>query len=156
MEVNEFIQAINKVPDALLKSYEVAAAGAFVLVQNRIQEHGLSHDGQPLTTIKPYSKQYLNFKQDPPPGSGLKNRYRGFIDYTLTGRMWSNIQQKQSNITGEIVTVVIGAVSDDNQKKLENLSRIWEDVFLMGTQEIEITAETLDEELQRQLDILFR
>lgn len=155
-DLKSFVDAINRLPDAILSSYEVTAMGAFVLVQNRIQEHGQAHDGQPLESIKPYSKQYLNFKQNPPPGTGLKNRYRGFIDYTLTGRMWANIQQKNADLTGQTVLIVIGATSEDNQKKLNNLSRLWEDPFLLGDQEISISAETLDEELQRHLDQLFR
>lgn len=162
-DVNIFNQAIQLLPDALLKSYEKAGDAAKFLITDRIQETGAAADGQQFQTKKPYSEKYLAYKtgEGPNPFSTSpaklpSNRYRGFVDFTLTGFMWNNIGQVMAEVNEKHALVTIGAKSPETQQKLDNIANLWGDPLDVSTAEQEQLAQTLDDELQFHLDIIFK
>lgn len=161
--VNIFLEALHQLPGAIQVSYEKMAIGAKFLIQERIQETGAAADGQQLQVKKPYSASYLAYKkgEGPNPFAAApetlpSNRYRGFVDFTLTGSMWNNIGQVLSEITEQSIKVSIGAKSPDTQAKLDNIANLWGDPFEMNQEEIALSQQVLDDEMQFQLDIIFR
>lgn len=95
-------------------------------VQERIQTQGTSAKG---TALKAYTQGYLKFKKNPKAykrGNDLglgSNRYTGKTDYTLTGRMWSDIRPLRVEGDGKSIRVIMGAQKTENRKKLEGLMK---------------------------------
>lgn len=58
------------------------ASNAIALVKQRVQEKGLNPDG---AKYPEYSKGYLAKKKK-------EGKYRGFVDFSFTARMWNNIK----------------------------------------------------------------
>lgn len=158
--IREFEMGARQLPGELIKAYETTAMAAKAIIQNRIQENGLDSSGAPL---RPYSTKYLAFKkgegENPYPGEPKKlpsNRFSGHVDYTLTGRMWNNLGILNSEFTESGILVSLGAQTSDNDAKVENLSDLREDIFLMTHDEQDnLLPEILDEELQKIVDQLF-
>ena len=162
MDLNNFIQefrdGVEQLPNELLRLYTGAALNAKAIVQQRIQETGRDSKN---ATLHPYSKQYLAFKKGEAnnpyvPGEKLpSNRYRGFTDFTLTGAMWNNINLKRTDSSDEGIKIVVGATSADNQQKVDHVSDLWEDIFLMRSEEEKNLALAFEEDLQASVNKLF-
>lgn len=58
------------------------ASAAIEFVKDRVQEKGLNPEG---AKYRDYSPGYLAFKKK-------EGKYRGFVDFTFTDSMWSNIK----------------------------------------------------------------
>lgn len=85
----------NKRLNGVIKDLESGAHGqvmvqvasdAIALIKQRVQERGLNPKGSPYPA---YSKSYLEKKKK-------AGKYRGFVDFTLTGRTLGNVKSTGS------------------------------------------------------------
>lgn len=143
MEITEFIDrvgvAVERLPNMLLLSYIQVAKDAKAIVQERVQETGMNANHVAFASIRPYTAKYLADKQHTTvSGKGsvkkkknikykvtkkglLIGRYRGFVDFTLSGAMWNSIDVlvEQAVVDRSGVKVTIDARSQENKNKLE-------------------------------------
>ena len=84
------------------------ASEAIALVRQRVQERGLNPEGG---TYREYSKGYLEYKKK-------ENKYRGFVDFTLTDRMWNNIKLVSPKDELDMGIAVIKATTTLESEKL--------------------------------------
>ena len=84
------------------------ASNAIVMVKQRVQEKGLNPEG---AKYSPYSKSYQKAKEK-------AGKYRGFVDFSLTNRMWSNIKIVSDKAELDLGTAVIKATTTFEQDKL--------------------------------------
>ena len=68
-------------------------------------------------------------------------RYRGFVDFTLTGRMLSNIGLVEQKDAGNRVVVRVGGRSEETKKKMEGNDKHRPGWFSLSKQEVESLKE---------------
>lgn len=100
---NELIE--NTAKDALLSSLDMLA-----LVKLRVQTRGKDFEEK---AFRPYSARRKAERQD-------RGAQTDFVDFTLTGRLWNNIQPIVKSESAGEVKIVVGATSADNEEKLLN------------------------------------
>lgn len=106
----------------------VAGAGmnAIAMIEDRITQEGRNAKG---SALKPYSKAYLKFKQNPQltqRGKDLglgSSRFSGKTDYMLTGAFWRDIQLRELRAAGNNINVTIGPSADVNFKIMQSLTK---------------------------------
>lgn len=77
-------------------------------IQSRIQEQGVNDKG---AVFDPYSDAYLKRKTN-------AGRYRGFVDFTLSGDMWKGTTVIDSKVEGTKTIVTVGGNSQETKNKL--------------------------------------
>lgn len=83
------------------------ASNAIVLIKQRVQEKGLNPDG---AKYPEYSKGYLKYKKK-------EGKYRGFVDFSFTARMWDNIKLvSPKEELNEGIAVIKGTTSFEQNK----------------------------------------
>ena len=101
-------------------------ADALGLIEERITTTGTGPGGEAL---KPYTKPYQKFKENPQDYKRGKllglgsSRFTGKTDYMLTGEFWSDVQVLEVRKEDINVTVVAGVNKEVNKKKMESLTK---------------------------------
>lgn len=101
------------------------------MIQTRRQERGENANGESAD----YAASYKAYKQ-------RLGKYRGFIDLTLTGRMWASVGIIEEAATQDGYTIKLGPTGSDNiQKMRDNVERYGPIMELNTTEEGELTEE---------------
>ena len=110
MTPDEYRQRLDRVVNAMQTEHIVLmqqlGVNAMALIKNRIQNSGRNAEGGSFTPD--YTAKYKKAKQK-------SGKYKGFVDFSFTNRMWTNVQIKQTTPK----STTIGALSDENRKKME-------------------------------------
>lgn len=140
MSLSEFIAQLKQRKDILESTFEnhVVATGNDILqmVQDRIQSKGIGADG---VAFKDYTQEYKKRK-------AKEGKLKNVVDYTLTSRMWSDVQQRIKSVVsaGRKYTVIIGPSSNENVGKFKGLTeRDGQKPTTPSNEEIQIAKENL-------------
>jgi hypothetical protein len=90
-------------------------ASANAMIYQRIYTSGYNAQNEPF---RDYTDKYKKYKTK-------KGHYRGFVDLTFSGRLWSNIQSPVVKSTDEdhkAGVVIVGASGDEYRKILAGLT----------------------------------
>lgn len=118
-----------------------AALTAKALVQERIQEDGLSAE---LTAFPAYSPKYKKQKEKKQGSNAV-----AFRNLTLTGAMWRGTGIKKTGATSAGYEVVVGGINQDDQDKINWNSEQIGDILRVSDQEEERLREDYDAELDK-------
>jgi hypothetical protein len=106
MKSEEAIHMMNKVQTETVNEFGQimlqVASTANTLIKQRIVEKGLNASN---AKFPDYTPKYKKYKTE-------KGHYRGFVDFTFTGGMWSNVQVISSEGEHKKGRARIGAMSD--------------------------------------------
>lgn len=136
---------------------ETVAESGKALVIQRVSETGKDAKG---AKFKPYTRPYElrkraatgNVKKEGKKKRAARRsaeasaekpvgRYRGFVDFTLTGRMLSNIGLVEQKDAGNRVVVRVGGRSEETKKKMEGNDKHRPGWFSLSKQEVESLKE---------------
>lgn len=109
-------------------------------IANRIIETGADAEGGNYQAKRPYNPGYLEFKKS-------EGRYRGFVDFSLTGLTWKQTQVLQGDTTSN--TVTIGGLSAQAQENLRKNAAKWGDILKMNKVEKENATGYYIEEMMK-------
>lgn len=136
-------RAIRQLPDLIADNIVVTGGDGLGLIQNRIQQRGVDEKGVPF---KDYTEPYKRFKagltkkkiakaeqrlgnalakgkpvrpKTLDTAVGIRGKYKGYVDFTLTGEMWHSIKVIEKRINKNKVSVIISADDADNLIKLK-------------------------------------
>ena len=147
MTIDEYSSRINGVitdlEGGIFSTIMVALANdAIAMIKSRVVNTGKNAKGEPF---KPYSKGYLNYKKS-------LGRYRGFVDFSLTTRMWSSIKLFSSPDQLQKGIAKITATTTAEQEKLEENTALRGAIIELSDNELQM----LYEEYQQMLLDIFR
>src|SRR4030042_5135233 len=97
-----------------------------VIVKDRVQERGLNPDGMPY---REYSPSYLAYKKK-------ERKYRGFVDFTFTERMWTNIKLVSPRDELDMGIAIIKATTSEDQEKLKKNTKSRGPILALSTDEV--------------------
>lgn len=145
MSLAEYIAQLKSRRASLESNFESIVIGAgnnmLQMIQDRIQTKGTGADG---IAFKDYTEEYKKRKSK-------EGKFKGIVDYTLTTRMWSDIQQRIGTVkrSGRIYTFVMGPSTDANEKKFAAMTkRDGQKPTLPSASEIETTKNNLIEDVR--------
>jgi hypothetical protein len=143
----------DMLPDVVQQSIEVSAFDAIEKIQSRVVETGKDAKGNPFDDYtdqyKIYKANYkainqkretnkkrkeraeiqqedfvrARFKKKLEVPTGPKGRYKGYVDYDLTGDLWRNIGLVEKKTTDSGSRLAIGPRTEVNEKKIEGNKR---------------------------------
>lgn len=111
--------AANRGKDAELMAFDLKAA-----IQLRIQTEGVNYKE---VKFNPYSNQHTKTRKD----LGYQTEY---VDYTMTGELWNDIQPRIESETPTSTTVSITARRKENFDKLRGAYNVRGDEVLRPSQ----------------------
>lgn len=134
-----FVMAItileyNKRLDGVIRDLQTGAHGtvmaqvasdAIVMIKQRVQEKGLNPEGQKYS---PYSKSYLEYKKK-------EGKYKGFVDFSFTNRMWSSIKVVSPKNELDLGIAVIKATTPEESEKLSKNTKTRGDILALSENE---------------------
>lgn len=103
------------------------ASNAIALIKDRVQEKGLNPQG---AKYPDYSKRYKDFKQK-------EGKYRGFVDFTFSGRMFNNIKIMSPKNELDQGIAVIKATTPEESEKLSKNTKSRGDILALSDSEVE-------------------
>ena len=153
---------IAEVRTELRKEVETVAQTGLTMVTQRVSETGKDSEG---SLFKPYTHEY-ELRKRAAVGTAKKEgakkkaerrtteatserpvgRYKGFVDFTLSGRMLTNIGIVQQT-PGVKTSVRVGGRSEDTRLKMEGNNNHRPDWFKLSKGEINTLAEQSGERL---------
>jgi hypothetical protein len=101
------------------------ASDAIAMVRQRVQEKGLNPEGE---KYREYSKGYLNYKRK-------AGKYRGFVDFTFTDRMWGNIKLVSPKDELDMGIAIIKATTPEEKEKLSKNTKSRGDILALSEEE---------------------
>lgn len=155
--LDDLIERLNRLsselPALVLKNTEIAALDALALADNRITSTGKDANG---ASFDDYTPSYKKAKTK-------AGRYRGIVDFTLTGQMlastasgFERIAPTERSISGGRAKVAFDGRDDLTRKKLaSNVQR--RGPFLNPSKsELEAVERAANENLKRDIEALFQ
>lgn len=115
--------AANRADDAKQMAFDLKAA-----IQLRIQTEGVNYEE---VKFSPYSPQHTKTRQD----KGYQTEY---VDFTMTGELWNDIQPRVTAETETSTTVTITANRSLNQNKLRGFVNKRGNILLPTEREIQL------------------
>ena len=111
LEYNKRLQGvINDLQSGAHGQVMVQIAGnAIAMIKQRVQEKGLNPAGNKYPA---YNKSYQKMKEK-------AGKYKGFVDFSLTNRMWGNIKTISPKDELDKGIAVIKATTEFEQNKLD-------------------------------------
>lgn len=110
------------------------ASNAIASIKQRIQEKGLNAEG---TKYPAYSKGYLKRKTK-------EGKYKGFVDFTLSSRMWGNIKLVSDKGELDKGTAVIKGTTQFEQDKLNWNTEKKGEILALSKKEITSLVKTYE------------
>jgi hypothetical protein len=178
MNVDEFIvnvnNLINGISQRLPSTMQVIGSDAIAVIKTRIQQRGESADGSrfpgystkevPSFFFEGKGKRklkkdsfgetilqqndFLSYKQWREE-NGLQTDY---VDMTFTGEMMRSLKIIEQGNTPDGYAVKIAGGTEEGDQKFDWNSKRYGDVLRVSKEEEEIFAQTLDSELQKEID----
>jgi len=103
------------------------AENAITYIRDRVQEKGLNPEGG---QYKDYSLGYKRYKEK-------KGKYKGFVDFTFSGRMFNNIKLVSPKDELDQGIAVIKATTQEDAGKLQKNTLARGDILMVSKQELE-------------------
>lgn len=167
MNLDTFIGRIDGLvvvlEEELRKEVETIATDGLALVTQRVSETGTDAQG---SKFKPYTPEYERFKRFAvgtakkegakkkaarKTGAATKEkpigRYRGFVDFTLSGQMLSSIGLGEVSGDGGRVVVKVSGRDEETRKKMEGNDNYRPGWFTLSQKEAEQIAAQSQERL---------
>lgn len=136
---------------ALRTEMETVATDGLAKVIQRVSETGRDQNGTPFT---PYTPAYEAFKRQavggnksakqrarrataPASGDQPVGRFTGFVNFTLTGRMLSNIGLTEVIDTDKGVKVIVTGRTEETRGKMEGNDNYRKDWFSLSQKEVD-------------------
>lgn len=136
---------------ALRTEMETVATDGLAKVIQRVSETGRDQNGTPFT---PYTPAYEAFKRQavggnksakqrarrataPASGDQPVGRFTGFVNFTLTGRMLSNIGLTEVIDTDKGVKVIVTGRTEETRGKMEGNDNYRKDWFSLSQKELD-------------------
>ena len=148
MSIDQYIAQLVERSNALESNFQRHVAGVgndlLQMVQDRVQSRGVGADG---VAFKDYTEEYKKRKKK-------QGRLTAVVDYTNTSRMWSNIQQRitQVSVTGNKYVTVIGVSGKENKGKFQGLTkRDGQKPTTPSKEEIQIAKDNLKQNIMLEL-----
>lgn len=110
------------------------ASNAIALIKQRVQEKGINPDG---SAYAPYSKGYLAKKKK-------EGKYKGFVDFSFTNRMWSSIKIVSPKDELDMGMAVIKATTAFEQDKLNWNTTGRGDILALSDSDIKVTTKNYE------------
>lgn len=157
MTLDDFIASLtklnNELPAIVLKNTEVAALDALALADARITDTGISANGTPFDDYTPsYKKSKIK-----------KGRYRGVVDFSLTGQMlastttgFERIGPTEKSISGARARVAFDGRDDLTRKKLEGNAKKRGAFLNPSAEELKIVTKAANTNLERDIAEFFK
>lgn len=143
----------NELPALVLKNTEVAALDALALVDARITDTGINASG---TAFDDYTPSYKKAK-------AKKGRYRGHVDFSLTGQMlastttgFERIGPTEKSISGARARVAFDGRDDLTRKKLEGNSKKRPGFLNPSEREMELVNKAANTNMERDIAEFFQ
>jgi ABC-type uncharacterized transport system ATPase subunit len=111
------------------------ASAALATIRNRVQERGLNPEGG---RYRDYTEGYKQMKEK-------AGKYKGYVDFSFTNRMWTNIKLISPQEELNSCVAVIKASSSEEQEKLNKNTASRGDILKLSEQERKRMAEIYDE-----------
>jgi hypothetical protein len=154
MTIEEYIlkldsakQGVQSFPPEVLIG---VAVNAITLIRRRVVEQGVNAEGRSFQDIRPYRPDYQEYK-------AKRGRYRGFVDFTLEGRMWPSTQLAldqayvdRSSVTPNSIT--IRPLSEENREKLVKNTRKWGPILAISRDEANQLRKALSYDLRKLIE----
>jgi len=145
--LNELVPVLQS---ALRTEMETVATDGLSKVIQRVSETGRDQNGTPFT---PYTPAYEAFKRQavggnksakqrarrataPASGDQPVGRFTGFVNFTLTGRMLSNIGLTEVIDTDKGVKVIVTGRTEETRGKMEGNDNYRKDWFSLSEKEV--------------------
>jgi hypothetical protein len=145
--LNELVPVLQS---ALRTEMETVATDGLSKVIQRVSETGRDQNGTPF---KPYTPAYEAFKRQavggnksakqrarrataPASGDQPVGRFTGFVNFTLTGRMLSNIGLTEVIDTDKGVKVIVTGRTEETRGKMEGNDNYRKDWFSLSEKEV--------------------
>jgi hypothetical protein len=145
--LNELVPVLQS---ALRTEMETVATDGLAKVIQRVSETGRDQNGTPFT---PYTPAYEAFKRQavggnksakqrarrataPASGDQPVGRFTGFVNFTLTGRMLSNIGLTEVIDTDKGVKVIVTGRTEETRGKMEGNDNYRKDWFSLSEKEV--------------------
>ena len=145
--LNELVPVLQS---ALRTEMETVATDGLAKVIQRVSETGRDQNGTPF---KPYTPAYEAFKRQavggnksakqrarrataPASGDQPVGRFTGFVNFTLTGRMLSNIGLTEVIDTDKGVKVIVTGRTEETRGKMEGNDNYRKDWFSLSEKEV--------------------
>ena len=139
IELTKRLNNLAKDLEANSEIMPVVASNALALLRGRIQETGLNAKGG---KYEAYTKPYLKKKQN-------ANKYKGFVDFSFTNRMWDNIKVVSSQEDHKQGIAVIAATTTLEKNKLKGNTEKKGDILDLSEKEEKSIARTYEIELEK-------
>jgi len=114
------------------------ASNAIALVKKRVQEKGIGMDGQ---RYRDYTESYKKMKQK-------AGKYKGFVDFSFTNRMWNNIRLVSPREELDSGVAVIKS-SGENQDKLNWNTDLRGEILALSNEEKELIGRLYNDGILR-------
>lgn len=120
MTIQEFAAKLDdlvvEIPAMIMEETEVAALNGLALVDNRITSTGTNENGAPF---QDYTPSYKKYKEK-------AGRYRGHVDFMLSGEMlastttgFENITESSKSLSGANASITFDGRDELTKKKLD-------------------------------------
>jgi hypothetical protein len=126
MNVDQAIQRFIKVGKDFTEFDKIMpkiGASANAMIYQRIYTSGYNAQNEPFRDYTPKYKAYKSKSKSKDPTK--TGHYRGFVDFTYSGKLWSNIREPKVKSTDEdhkAGVVIVGASGDEYRKILMGLT----------------------------------
>jgi hypothetical protein len=141
MKSEEAINMMNKVQTETVNEFGQimlqVASSANVLMKQRIVERGLNASN---AKFPDYTPKYKKYKTE-------KGHYRGFVDFTFSGKTWSNVQVVSSEAEHQKGRARIGAMSEESNDILSGNTEKKGTILDLTEQEITDLSEMMENAL---------
>jgi hypothetical protein len=144
-----------EVKGQLRTEMETVAQTGLAIVTQRVSEEGRNASGQPF---KPYTKEYEAYKRQAVGGKASakkrkeratakatpdipQGRYRGIVDFTLTGQMLSSIGLVETTETADGVKVLVTGRDEFTRAKMQGNDNYRPGWFRLSDKEIVTIAD---------------
>ena len=146
--LNELVPALL---GALRTEMETVATDGLSKVTQRVSETGRDQNGSPF---RPYTPAYEAFKRQavggnksakqrarrataPATAEQPVGRFTGFVNFTLSGRMLSNIGLTEVTTTDKGVRVIVAGRTEETRGKMEGNDNYRKDWFSLSQKEVD-------------------
>ncbi len=113
------------------------AQEALTMMRQRVTETGMDAEGRPY---KDYSESYKEYKKQ-------EGKYKGFVDFSFTNRMWSNIKLTSPQDELRLGTARIKATTPFEQEKLRKNTASRGNILDLTDDEKELLKESYRDEI---------
>ena len=137
-------QLRTETEQAVREEVETVALAAKATIELRIVYSGKDAEGNPF---KPYTERYRKKKED-------AKRFRGFVDFTFTGQLWSSIGIIEQKQDGNDWVVSLSGRDETSRAIMEGLDGDRKRWFTLSQDEIKVLTDEAGERMVERLRVI--